>query len=175
MAKVLNGVFGIGIAVVVYILVLLGIQAFYPEPLYEDFCNQTMYAQPMGFAKCTDNMTVGECRKNTDAYDKEMMACQKDYDKTMEIYNRNFFMISSILGLIIVIIAFFLMNLTNISAGVACSGIVLIMWAFMRGWRSTDNKLKFFIGLIIAIAVIVLAVIVNKKLSNTLNKKKKQK
>jgi hypothetical protein len=41
MAKVMNAVFGIGIAVIIFIVVLLGIQAFYPEPKYDKYCNNS--------------------------------------------------------------------------------------------------------------------------------------
>lgn len=168
MVKVLNVVFGIGIGVVVYILILLGIQAFYPEVNYEDFCNSTMYSEPMlDFAKCPDNMTVGECRYSIKTGNDEMNKCQQDFDAASKIYNRNFFIIASALGLMTIIVAFFLLNITNISAGVACSGIVLVMWAFMRGWQGTDNKLKFVVGLVIAVVVIVLGFVVNKKLAKT--------
>ncbi|MBN1156008.1 hypothetical protein JXA85_00185 [Candidatus Woesearchaeota archaeon] len=167
MVKVLNAVFGIGIAVVVYIVVLLGIQAFYPEPEYESFCNETMdsrYEDPINtFMKCPDNITVGECRALMD--EKSDDKCWDEYDEAEKVYSKNFFVIASILGVILVVIAFFLLNTTNISAGVACAGIVLILWAFMRGWESTDPKVKFITGMGIAAVVITLAVIVNKKLS----------
>ena len=74
--------------------------------------------------------------------------------------------------MIAVLTAFFLLSLVNISAGIASAGIVLIMVSFIRGWESTDDKLKFAVGLIIAALVITLAVIVNKKLSKKSRKKK---
>ena len=167
MAKVLNAVFGIGIAVVIYILMLLAIQAFYPEVRYTDFCNVSMmYPEPIcGLEKCQDNITVGECRASMGAEEEARQNCALDFDKANKAYNKIFFIIASILGVITILVAFFLLNTVNISAGIACSGIVLIMYAFIRGWESTDDRLKFVVGLIIAIIVIVLTVIVNKKLA----------
>jgi len=167
MVKVLNIVFGIGIAVVVFILILLGIQAFYPVPIYADYCNESINTPVpiVGFESCTDNMTVGECRTAMKLNVVEVDDCWQDFDKVSKVYNRNFFIIASIFGVILILTAFFLMNITNISAGVACSGIVLIVYAFMRGWESTDDKLKFAVGLVIAAIVIALTVVINKKLS----------
>jgi len=167
MVKVLNIVFGIGIAVVVFILILLGIQAFYPVPVYADYCNESMNnpVPIVGFESCMDNMTVGECRTAMKSNEIKVDNCWQDFDKANKSYNRNFFIIASIFGVILILIAFFLMNITNISAGVACSGIVLIVYAFMRGWESTDDKLKFAVGLVIAAIVIALTVVVNKKLA----------
>lgn len=174
MSKVLSAVFGIGIAVVVYVTMLLGIQAFYPEPEYEDFCEErTRYAEPLAFMEgCTDDMTVADCRemnKESETDKDERQQCQEDYENANETYGRNFFIIASILGVAALIASFFLflsvtsITVTNITAGVACSGIVMILWAFMRGWESTDDKLKFVVGLIIAAIVIYLTVLLNKK------------
>ena len=62
--KVMNVVFGIGIAVILFIVVMLGTQVFYSEPLYEDYCNYSMYPQQVyvyGIELCNDNMSVKEC------------------------------------------------------------------------------------------------------------------
>lgn len=174
MSKVLSAVFGIGIAVVVYVSMLLGIQAFYPAPQYDDFCDEeTRYSEPFfGYEGCSDEMTLGECRKQISEGEggkKEMQKCNEDWNAANEIYSKNFFIIASILGVLAVLISFFIfirvtsITVTNITAGIACSGIVMILFAFMRGWQSTDDKLKFVVGLIIAAIVITLSVILNKR------------
>ncbi len=168
MSKVLTAVFGIGIAVVVYVSMLLGIQAFYPEPQYEDFCEErTRIAEP--FMDCTADITVGECREQMKKQDSKQDECYEKWDDAREGYGKNFFIIASILGLIAVVTSYFLLNITsvsitNISAGIASSGIVMILWAFIRGWESTDDKLKFVVGLVIAAIVITLTVRLNKKM-----------
>lgn len=173
MSKVLSAVFGIGIAVVVYVTMLLGIQAFYPNPEYEDFCgDEPRYEEPvMLYEGCTDEMTLGECRRQISekgGRDTKMEECHEEYSSAEEDYGRNFFIIASILGTLALVVSFFLLNITslyiiNISAGVACSGIVMILWAFIRGWESTDEKLKFVVGLIIAVIIITLTIMLNKK------------
>ena len=173
MSKVLSAVFGIGIAVVVYVTMLLGIQAFYPEPEYNDFCEErTRYAEPLAFMEgCTDDMTVADCRtmnKEGEMEKDDRFQCQDDYNAAGEDYGRNFFIIASVLGLLSMIVSFYLFGLTsvtitNISAGVASSGVVMIFWAFVRGWESADEMLKFVVGLVIAMILIFLAVKLNKK------------
>ena len=167
MAKVLNAVFGIGIAVVIYIVVLLGIQAFYPAPDYNDYCNDTMYQKPvMDFYSCDNNITVGECREliSEESNYEENEKCWKKFGDANKKYNKNFFIIATLIGTLIILAAYFFLSLTNISAGIACSGIVLILWGFVRGWQTTDNMTKFIVSFIIASVVIFLAVKVNKKL-----------
>lgn len=174
MSKVLSAVYGIGIAVVLYVTMLLGIQAFYPEPDYEAYCDTTVrYAEPYyAFEGCTDDMTVAQCRdQNVNQKDNsaEWQKCQEAYEKANESYGRNFFILASTLGVIALIVAFYLlvgitsMSITNISAGVACAGIVMVLWAFIRGWDSTDDIVKFIVGLVIAVIVITLSVMLNKR------------
>jgi len=172
MAKALNVVFGIGIAVVIYIVVLLGIQAFYPTVEYEDYCNDTSYRSMkpiMGFHDCENNITVQECKvlmESPEFYeDPQAEDCWQNFDDAEEKYNKNFFIIATLIGTFILIASYFFLSITNISAGIACSGVVLILWGFMRGWESTDHTIKFIISLLIATAVIFLAVKVNKKLN----------
>jgi hypothetical protein len=169
MAKVLNAVFGIGIAVVIYIVVLLGIQAFYPPVEYNDYCNESLRIKPtMNFNQCDENITVKECKEQINYKDypnEEFEKCQQEYNSARKNYDKNFFIISSIIGTIIILAAYFFLSLTNISAGIACSGIVLILWAFMRGWQNTNNMTKFIVSIVIAYIVIFLAVKVNKKLN----------
>lgn len=167
MAKVLNAVFGIGIAVVLYIVVLLGIQAFYPDVRYDEFCNDTRDYDPViSFSKCQDNITVGECRASINDKEREIQKCEQEFENANRVYSQNFFLIASILGVLIISVAYLLMYIPHISAGVACSGIILLLWGFMRGWESTNNMVKFVVSLIIASVVISLAFIVNKKLTN---------
>jgi heme/copper-type cytochrome/quinol oxidase subunit 4 len=118
-------------------------------------------------------MTLGECRKQIGekgANTEEVAQCNEDYKAADKAYAKNFFIIASILGTIALIVAFYLflhvtsLTITNICAGIACSGIVMVLWAFMRGWESTDEKLKFVVGLIIAVIIIILTVKLNRRM-----------
>jgi len=164
MANVLKVVFGIGIAISLLVLMLLGIQAFYPEPKYENFCD---YSIPpiKSFESCQDNMTVGECRilmlnESSNYYE----TCSKNYDSAEKEYKKNFFIIANILGILAIIIAYFIKEIINISAGVFISGIIIILWSFMKSWTSANDKLKFVIALIVTAIIIFLAMDVNKRL-----------
>jgi hypothetical protein len=183
----MNAIFGIGIAVIIFIVALLGIRAFYPEPQYSTYCNDSIYSTPamptMSFSDCSQNITVAECNaligKNTDyiSYNKkidlEMQECNTKYNDANKAYGKIFFIIASILGLIAIIVAYFLLDILSLSAGIAMSGIVLIIVAFSRGWNDTNDILKFVVGLVIAIVIIFLTLKVNKQLSNEKTKRKR--
>jgi len=164
MANVLKVVFGIGIAISLLILMLLGIQTFYPEPKYENFCDYSI-SPIKSFESCQDNMTVGECRtlmlnESSNYYE----TCSKNYDSAEKEYKKNFFIIANILGILAIIIAYFIKETINISAGVFMSGIIIILWSLMKSWTSANDKLKFVIALIVTAIIIFLAMDVNKRL-----------
>jgi Ca2+/Na+ antiporter len=170
MAKVMNVVFGIGIAVILYLVVLLGIRAFYPEPRIDDFnCSMQPYPIALG-APCTPNMTIEECnilQKTTnaesDSRSKEYESCYKRFEKVQNLYGRNVFIIAAIVGSIAIIVSFALFSMTNISAGVAFAGLSLIVYGFARGWQDTSDMIKFIIRVLAAVIVFIFAIKVNKK------------
>ncbi len=173
--KVMNVVFGIGIAIILFIVVTLGVQLFYKSPVYEDFCNISYYDKPVAIYDstiCPDNMTVGACNalikeKQTtlDRQNKEQERCSKAYQEADKVYGKNVFIINNFVGIMAVIASLFLFSMINIAAGTAFSGLALIIWGFGRGWQGTGDILKFVVALIVAVLFIIFAVIVNKRYS----------
>ena len=176
MAKVMNVVFGIGIAILIFIVVTLGISVFYPRPEVEDFgCDRLRIEK---IALCNDNMTVGECedlrfQQELEESSSEYQECWDEFDDVRDVYNKNYFLITSIVGFVAIIVSMYLFSMTNIAAGTAFSGLALIVFGFMVGWESTDDVIKFIISLIITSIVIAFAVIVNRRYEQKPNKKAK--
>ncbi len=175
MARVMNVVFGIGIAVLIFIVVMLGTQVFYPEPMYEDYCNISYYDKPVMIYDstiCSDNMTVGTCNalvkeKQTtlDRQNAEQERCNNEYMDASKIYGKNLFVINNIAGITAVIVSLFLFSMVNIAAGTAFAGLILILYGFMRGWQGTGDILKFVVALVVTAMFVVFAVKVNRRYS----------
>ena len=118
----------VGITILFATLVFVTIDAFYPEPKYEDYCNQGNYARysypekpyPAGAVTSTTNCTEVklpnkasmECEKNGGFvefdYDekgcqvKDSMRCNycnKEFNEKQKRYNRDVFLISAPIGL----------------------------------------------------------------------------
>lgn len=162
----MNVVFGIGIAVLLFIVVLLGIRAFYPAPTWDKF--NCTYPELKPYFGCTDNMTIAQC--NTLQAAQENSETQRKYDECSQRFNdadkaygKIVFFITFIIGMIAVIISIFLLSMTNISAGVAFSGLTLIIYGFIRGWQATNDILKFITSIIAAAIIIIFAVRINRK------------
>ena len=169
MAKVMNVVFGIGIAVLLFIVVLLGIKAFYPGPTYDDY-NCTYPEQARIVPSCTDNMTIKECNALQSSYTntpetKAFDECNKKFQDADKKYRTILFFVVYIIGIICLIVSMYLLNMTNIAAGISFAGLALIFYGFGQSWGTTNDILKFITGLIAAIVVIVFAVVLNRKYS----------
>ncbi len=179
MARVMNTVFGIGIAVILFIVVMLGTQVFYKEPMADSSqFNCTSYYQTtpiLDYYSCPDNITVRDCnvliKNQTLVENIKQQECWNKLNEAQKIYGKNLFIINNVIGIIFVIVSLFLFAMTNIAAGAAFSGLALIIYGFMRGWQGTGDTLKFFVSLIVAILFIIFAVLVNKRYSK-LDKKK---
>jgi len=177
----MNVVFGIGIAIILFIVVTLGVQVAYKAPVYEDFCNVSYYDKPVAVYDstiCSDNMTVGACNalvkeKQTtlDKQNEYYEECSKKYRDADNVYGKNVFIINNIIGILLVVASLFLFSMVNIAAGTAFSGLALILWGFMRGWQGTGDLLKFIVALIVAALFVAFAVRVNKTYSKEKRKR----
>lgn len=173
--KVMNIVFGIGIAVILFIVVMLGTQVFYKAPAYEDFCNISYYDKPIAIydsTLCNDNMTVGDCnalikekQSTLDKQNIEMEECSRAFQEADRVYGKNLFIVNNIIGILLVIASLFLFAMVNIAAGASFAGLALIIYGFMRGWQGTGDILKFIVALIVATLFVYFAVVVNKRYS----------
>ncbi len=172
MARVMNVVFGIGVAIAIFVLVLTGVNVFYPGPDWRD--SNCTGPKMVEIQVCNPDMTVGDCyavvagkqlnETNTqEAFDE----CNKAFEKEVESYNRDMLVINYIIGLIVLVAGLLLIiyvpSMVNLSAGANFAGLGLIFYGFIRGWESTSDKIKFVLALIIVAVIVVFAVIVNRR------------
>jgi hypothetical protein len=162
--KIVNIILGLGTAIILGALINLGIRAFYPEPMspdYNAFVKPMMAPYP---APCAAGDTA--CIKATNDYSVQQQAQQdafnqkqKEYGDAMSVYNRNLFIIANIVGIIVFITGFWLIFTTAIATqsvpiGAMIAGLWSIIYGYIRGWGSIDDRLKFFVGLVVAALVI---------------------
>ncbi|MEK6983406.1 MAG: hypothetical protein AABX33_02440 [Nanoarchaeota archaeon] len=95
---------------------------------------------------------VFEYDKNGCQIAKECTFCQQDYHHERNIYFRNVFIISGIVGIIIIIIGAIL-KITSVSAGLFGGGVLTIIYGTMNYWSELADWARF---IILGIALIVL-------------------
>jgi hypothetical protein len=166
MASILNAVFGIAVAVVIFFTVILGVKAIFPEPQYpdmRDYCGADFYAkvQPIPI---NGTYEMQQC-------EKDFNAAQQKSEDARRNYGRIPFYISIIIGAILLGATYFIWNSTNIASGLACAGIALVIYGLARGWDSTGDLAKFGMMVLIAVVVLLLATKVRKKVSGSNGKR----
>ena len=154
--KVVNVVLGIATAVILGALINLGIQAFYPAPVMPSY-----YPVPEVLAPCATNDLA--CQREqatvTDQQNAAFNQRQQAYTDQTNVYNKNLFIIANVVGIVMFAIGFWLvfgitLASNAVPVGIMLAGLWSIMYGYMRGWGSVDDRLKFFIGLAIAVLVI---------------------
>jgi len=161
--KIINIVVGIATALILGSLIILGIRAFHPEPPQLDY---SMYSKPIPYVEMSCAKGDTDCAAKRDKYIKDqevqqeiMNQKQKEWDQAMKVYNRDVFIIANIIGILVFIGGFLVVFKTDVAShgvpiGMMLAGLWGIIYGYARGWGSTNDQLKFFVGLVIAVLII---------------------
>lgn len=142
------------IAVVLTGFVIYLIQAIYPSPKYEDYCNINV---PMPIEKGIINTTEAECEANNgtfqngycDYYEK----CNKEYQKVQDKYNLVVFIVAIIIGLLAVS-AGIILSLPSVSSGLMIGGTFLTIYGTAVYWYNLSNWIRVIVlGAVLAILI----------------------
>jgi len=169
-SKAKNIILAIAIAILFVMFIAYAIETIYPSPKYEDYCVQRMYenktqCESLGgqWNYPNDNLNVAEGKEPIPSPELGYCIntkCSDDYTSKTEIYNRNIFFISLIIGIVTIIVAV-LLSLESVSSGFMAGGVLLIIYGTIRYWGSLSNWLR---TLMLALALAVLVWIGYKKL-----------
>ena len=177
MSKIKVIILGISIALVLAFFFGYGINTFYKPPENKDFCKKgefypvrgefiakptppekdCVYIEPDESLRLDCTEKEGAITANYDdngcveSYYCEM--CYKEFRDAREIYNRNVFIIDTILGVISLVIGAFL-HLPSVSSGIMGGGILTIIYGTLRYWGDLPDYGRFII-LGIALGILV--------------------
>lgn len=178
--KIKNFVLGIGIVVVYALMLWQGIETFYPEPKYEDFCDVNI--GPRSFPEIAQTNCVfppnleakqnacykakGEFRYEYDEkgciIDGYCDECSIFFNEASDKYSRNIFIISLITGFITFIIGFAILKIEPVGSALIGSGIWAIFYGTVRNWRNFGAGIRFALLFVVLIILIWLAIRLNK-------------
>lgn len=163
--RMVNIILGIGTAIIVGSLINLGIAAFHPGPVAPDYAlyNKPL-TPPLFAAPCAKGDTACAAQWNSyNVQQQEQQAAynnaQQAYDAAMKNYDHDVFIIANIAGVAVFAIGFWILFSATIATqgvpiGIMMAGLWSIIYGYARGWGSTGDQLKFFVGLVIAALVI---------------------
>ena len=170
MVKIKHLILGIAIALISVFFFAYAIQAVYPAPKYEDFCLKQFYEN-----KSICEEAGGEWNyPNEDVYVSEgkepipspergyciNLKCDEDYRSARESYERNVFFANLIIGIVVLVGAFFL-GLEAVSAGLMGGAVLLIVYATIRYWGSLSDIWR---TVVLGLSLVILITLAYKKL-----------
>ena len=180
--RVKNLVLGIGIVVVYALVLWQGIQAFYPQPEWDDFCGSRGVGRfPIDIEGGKDCVISGELRDKMNSCSKaegfiryqydddgcvvdiECDECNINYNEARDEYSRNIFIISLIVGVLTLVVGFFVLKVEPIGSALLASGIWAIFYGTVWNWRNFGNVWRFVLLLIVLVALIWIAWRLNRK------------
>ena len=145
--RILRVIYVLGIAVAIALLVVVGVQAFYPDPQYPEY---PAYPMPIPAYNSTE---YEEWEQEWEEREQEWMEMQEEYRQEAAVHDKNVFLIVLPLGVVFAIGGTFLQRRQGIfGAGLILGGIGTMIFAIVPS--DLDNILRF-IGIAVALAVLI--------------------
>lgn len=154
----------VAIAIIFALFIGVGINTFYDEPNYEDYCERsphTIYTQAECEAEGGKWTQYGpeapkpvESNVTMTGWCDQYYTCEKEYDQVSEVYNRNVFIISIIAAGVAFILGGIVLSLESVSAGFMLGGILIAIYGTLRYWGAMSKYLRFIIlGIVLALLI----------------------
>lgn len=167
--RFLNVIIGVLIAIALSALLGLGTKAFHPSPVAPNYPNLST-SRPICEGIAVD---CSQKQKDWDSqYEKimaERLSLQTEYAQSMKRYNRDIFVINNIFGVLFFIGGFLITKLLTVKtafavgAGMVISGFYAIIIGYAAGWNSTDDRLKFFVGLVLFAILVGFSLVIGRQ------------
>ena len=162
-------IFSVAVAFVSVFFFAYAVQAVYPSVQYEDFCGERAVKPDLqNEVNCIDNggkwtdyekdSLNMDVRGGCDVYS----VCQGEYDDARKPYERNVFFANVVIGVILLVFAFFL-GVEAISSGLMGGAVMLIVYGSIRYWGELSDVWR---TLMLGVALVVLIWLGYKKLND---------
>tara|TARA_Y100000310_G_scaffold243128_1_gene247551 strand:+ start:120 stop:638 length:519 start_codon:yes stop_codon:yes gene_type:complete len=170
-SKIKETILGISIALVFVFFIVFGMRAVFGEPEYEDFCGERPAQIIETEQECVSqggmwNPTSPrpvKLEENITGYCEADYTCRNEFEEIRETHNKKVFIVSGIVGLLVIILAA-LLHLTSVSSGLLGGGVLTVLYGTLRYWSNLADWAKFIIlGLTLAILIWIGYTKINKK------------
>lgn len=160
-------IFSVAVAFVSVFFFAYAVQAVYPAPQYEAFCgerdasiviNNAVDCEAEG-GRWSDYGERDVPVKSEGWCDREF-ECRGNYEDTRKPYERNVFFANLGIGLVVLVVAFFL-GLEAVSSGLMGGAVMLIVYGSIRYWGELSDVWR---TLMLGVALVVLITLGYKKL-----------
>lgn len=164
---VLKWALTVGIIVILNLFYAVAIQTAYPEPKYEDFCQQRQVNQAYeDEASCvaaggqwnefTKPLPAEEPQR--EGYCNPDFACAQEYQDAREGYAQNVFVTLVVLGALSILAGYVLRMSPAVSAGLSYGGVLTFIIASFRYWETAGDIVRLSIVGLALVALIAIGV-----------------
>jgi hypothetical protein len=175
-----NVVMGIGIFVIYMLAMGYGIQAFYPQPEYDDYCDFRGARIPEKIAADPECNFPEGLRAKEEAcwavkgefrYDYDDNGCviggycdecRIAYDEANGDYGQKVFIIALIIGVLTFVVGYSILSVEPVGSALLASGIGAVFYGSIRNWQNLSNIWRFLLLLIALSLLIWIAMRLNK-------------
>jgi len=172
--QIKNIVIGLAIVILTTFVVVYGIQTFYERPVYSDFCGEFKTAKITDTQESCEEIggqwngygaepirVVGQTEAT--GYCDRDFTCRTQYDDARESYSKTLFIITIIIGIILIAIGGALFELEAVGAGIMGGGIITLIYGAGSYWQYAGDAFRFILSIIGLILVIFLAYWLNNR------------
>jgi uncharacterized membrane protein len=157
--NVKNLLLGIVISVIFVMFFVYGTKLVYEEPKYEDYCNYSYY-YPEKTVNCSFNAELQkemqDCvnQRGNVRYEYDSNGCEKsltcdlcglEYEEASKNYSKNLFLISLIIGIIVIAVSVIFIKVSAVSGGLMLGSLFFIIYGTSRYWEFMEDVLRFVI------------------------------
>ena len=163
----------LSIVVVLNLFFNYGTYTFYPPPQYDDFCTEETRKYYDNKESCeaiggewaardayyrgdypVPARIIGSEEEPPTEYCDTTATCRKQYDEANSLYNRNVFVVLVVLGTISLVLGFFLVAVSAVSAGFLFGGLLSLFIGTTRYWSDMNDYIRFIVlGIVLAILI----------------------
>ena len=189
--QIKNVLIGIAIIILTFLVVLAGIQTFYPQPDYQEFCgsydrypmqviidkNESEVVCTMDAKECPDGTFVGRDPLNNCEFlpcSNDFQNCWQEYDNARANYARNLFIIALVISIILLGVGATILKLEPVGSGIMGGGIITLIYGASSYWPRAENLFRFIIALAGLAIVIGFAYWINNQTNQGKSKKKRR-
>lgn len=122
--KIKEFLLGIIIGVVLLMFLVFGVKLIYESPNYEDYCNYNK----INFTETS-----------------EYQECNNNYESSRENYSKNMFILSLIVGVLIIVGSVIFVYVNSISGGLMFGSLMFLIYGMGNYWRYMHDWVRFII------------------------------
>lgn len=146
----------LSIIIVINVFFNVGLQTFYPAPLYETYCPVSLSEKTITTSEaCMEAGGAWTEYQGQAGYCDFYKGCYETYNEALQPYNRNAFIALTSLGVVTLLLGLFLPQVPMaVANGLLYGGVLSILIGTLRYWSLMDDYLRFIVsGLALALLI----------------------